>query len=283
MLDRMSDSRRNRWIGFGVAGALGWFLLPSCGPLRVPMGSTKVTFYNVYYLNPSPRETVDVIEAEDPDILCLRELMPDVAAEFESRLSARYPYRDLRAEGGWGVGIASKYPILRTELYEEKPVTKPAMDATIQLGDKTIRFGCVHLTPPFEKQYEGEGFFAAMKHTRAIRREQGETIATFYDGVTDPIVIAGDFNEGTRGGSLRALAAAGFRDSCDGSDARCARTYRWKSWLPSVKRIDHVYGRGVSFAAANVGGRGGSDHYAISTWFTPASASDPGSTPPAPR
>jgi endonuclease/exonuclease/phosphatase (EEP) superfamily protein YafD len=34
-----------------------------------------------------------------------------------------------------------------------------------------------------------------------------------------------------------------------------------------VVRIDHVYGRGVSFAAANVGGRGGSDHYAVSTWF----------------
>src|SRR6185503_7302030 len=109
--------------------SLSWVYLPGCGPLRVPMGSTKVTIYNVYYLNASPRETVDVIEAEDPDLLCLRERPENVEAELVSRLGSRYPYRDLRAEGGFGVGIASKHPILETKVYDETPTAKPAMDA----------------------------------------------------------------------------------------------------------------------------------------------------------
>lgn len=225
--------------------------------------------YNVLYDAKDVQASLDVIEKEQPDLLCLRELTPGFAEAFRKRLGLKYPYSVLAPRTGtWGVGIASRHPLLRTQRFPERPHKLPAMEADVKLDGHTLKVVCVHLMPPGAKHRKSDDVFDAMEKNAELRTKQGQALMERYEDVQGPMLLLGDMNEGRGGGALKAFASAGFQHACDGPKASCGNTWPGATTvLPAVVQIDHILGRGLTFEDAREVREGGSDHYPVVTRF----------------
>ncbi len=246
------------------------FLMTSTAPAPPP-GPYKAMAYNVLYEAPAEdvEKSLDVIEREKPDVLCLRELTPGFAQAFRKRLGKEFPYSVLMPQKGtWGVGIASRHPLLRTELFPEKPHRLPAMEADVKLGGRRLKVVCVHLMAPGAKHRKSDGLLESMEKNAELREKQGKALMERYSKEKAPLLLLGDMNEGRDAAAMRVFSAARFSDSCDGPKASCGPTWPGaSSALPAVVQIDHILGRGLTFAEARVLRSGGSDHYPIRAFF----------------
>ncbi|PTL85097.1 hypothetical protein DAT35_05230 [Vitiosangium sp. GDMCC 1.1324] len=228
--------------------------------------------YNVLYDAPAEdvEKSLDVIEKEKPDILCLRELTPGFAKAFRKRLGKEYPHTVLAPRGGtWGVGIASRHPLLRTERFPEKPHRLPAMEADLKLDGRELKVVCVHLMAPGAKHTRSESLLESLEKNEKLREKQSKALMSRYEDEKKPLLLLGDMNEGRRAPAMKAFAAAGFVHSCDGPVTSCGNTWPGANTaLLSVVEIDHILGRGLTFSEARVLRSGGSDHYPVRALFS---------------
>lgn len=257
----------------GLAVVLSWALPGSIPADSRPAGSPvrlSVIAYNVLYTSPDPDRSVDLLAQEDADLICLRELTPAFVKRFEARLGERYPHRVMKPKRGtWGVGIASKHPIVRHQHFPQKPHRLPALEARIKTDTGALTLVCVHLMPPIAKHRKKDGLLTTMGKNEALREAQARYLIGRYVDLKQPLLIAGDFNEGESDRAIKVLRDAGFALACDGELADCGATWPGATTIaPAVFRIDHILGRGVQFSSAQVIKGGGSDHYPVRSLFT---------------
>jgi endonuclease/exonuclease/phosphatase (EEP) superfamily protein YafD len=225
--------------------------------------------YNVLYDAKDVDASLDVIAEQKPDILCLRELTPAFAQAFRKRFALKYPHISfVPRQGTWGVGIASRHPILRMQRFPERPHRLPAMEADIQVDGRRLKVVCVHLLPPVGKHRKTDGFFETVEKNAEVRAKQGQFLVERYEEVRGPVLLLGDMNEGREGEAMKAFGKAGFLHACDGPRAACGNTWPGATTvLPAVVEIDHILGRGLTFEGARVVREGGSDHFPVVTRF----------------
>ncbi|MCP3102319.1 endonuclease/exonuclease/phosphatase family protein [Myxococcus sp. K15C18031901] len=237
------------------------------GAVPEPREPLRVMTYNVLY-SASEEEvgrSLDVIEQEAPDILCLRELTPRFANAFRKRLGAKYPHtRLLPRKGTWGMGIASKYPVTRAEPFAQKPHRMPGLEAEVRVGRRGLKVACVHLMAPGALHAKDDDLFQSMAKNAVLRGKQGEALVRRYAKEKGPLLLLGDMNEERSGEAMKAFAAAGFDHACDGLEAKCGATWPGAtSMLPAVVEIDHILARRLTLSDAKVLRTGGSDHYPV--------------------
>src|SRR5262245_18968586 len=119
-----------------------WLLLSSLFSCATPgprPGELRVMAYNVLYDAPDPAASVALIEEQDPDIVCLREVRPPFVRALK-KLQDLYPHRVVRAktQGTWGAALISKHPILESNTFAAKPMRLPALEATIDVRGRPI-------------------------------------------------------------------------------------------------------------------------------------------------
>ncbi|MCY1073500.1 endonuclease/exonuclease/phosphatase family protein [Archangium lansingense] len=236
-----------------------------------PTWPFKAMAYNVLYDAPAEdiEKSLEVIEKEKPDVLCLRELTPTFAKAFRKRLGKEYPHTVLTPRRGtWGMGIASRHPLLRTESFPEKPHRIPGMEADVKLGGKRMKVVCVHLMAPGAKHIKTDGLLESLEKNAKLRAKQGKALMERYANEKAPILLLGDMNEGRQADAMKTFATAGFTHSCDGPSASCGNTWPGANTaLPAVVEIDHILGRGLTFSEARVLRSGGSDHFPVRALF----------------
>jgi endonuclease/exonuclease/phosphatase (EEP) superfamily protein YafD len=258
-------------------------LLLACGTTPAsPPQPYKAMTYNVLYSSPEEdvQKSLDVIEKEQPDILCLRELTPRFTRAFRKRLGKEYPHSVLLPrKGTWGVGIASRHRLLRSELFPQEPHRLPALEADVRLGKQKLKVVCVHLMAPGSTHRKGDTLLDAIPKNAVLREKQGKALVKRYEKEQGPLLLLGDMNEGRSGEAMLAFAAANFAHSCDGPAQRCGETWPGATtFLPSIVEIDHILGRKLTFSEAKVLRQGGSDHYPVTARFdfAPPLAEKPG-------
>ncbi len=247
-------------------------LLAACGSGDGPPSAGSPPFkaltYNVLY-DASPEDverSVDVIEAAKPDVLCLRELRPRFARAFEKRLGREYRQRHLQThKGSWGVGIATRHRLLRTEVFPQRPHRMPAMEADVLVNGRKLKVVCVHLMAPGSVHRKGEGLLESLPKNAELRDKQGQALVARYAKEKLPVLLLGDMNEGRSGAAMQSFAAAGFLHACEGPEARCGAT--WSAKALTFVEIDHILGRGLTLSGARVLEAGGSDHYPVEALF----------------
>lgn len=246
---------------------LTWVLSLQESAAPSPPKPVTVMTYNVLYSAPEEdvQRSLDVIEKEAPDILCLRELTPRFVRAFRKRLGKQFPHvRLVPRKGTWGVGIASRYRLLRTEHFPQTPHRMPALDADVRLGEHLVKVACVHLMAPGARHQRADDLLTSMEKNAVLRHRQAEALMRRYSRWRGPVLMLGDMNEGRSGKAMEAFASAGFQHACDGPDAACGATWPGSaSVLPSVVEIDHVLGRELRLTGAKVLRAGGSDHDAV--------------------
>ncbi len=226
----------------------GGLFLPRIGSAGAEDGlPLKVMTLNVLYTNDDGAGIEEIVRAESPDLICLQELNPRLAADLVGRLAADYPhYVLLPAESVIGQGVFSRYPL--EDLGQiPGPGWRHAQMVTVTLDGRSVLVLNAHAWTTwlsFRSDYWGPaGFLESFR----VREEQArlwlERVAE-YDG---PVILAGDFNCTDQNGSYRLLAGQlhdAYREAGWGlGHTFPAFSAEWE-WLPvpsRLFRLDYVW------------------------------------------
>ncbi|MFW2343564.1 endonuclease/exonuclease/phosphatase family protein [Brevundimonas sp.] len=254
--------KRPRLMVVALAGLLICVaaVLPQAEPARGAPDRTApvLTVYsaNLHADNADVEAIAASIREADPDIIILIEL-GSRAFSARDRFLTGYPYRQSSEKivppGSRGsVLIASRYPL--------SPVERPrdqlsALHANADTPLGTLHLVGVHMTRPWPFQYQWGQIIHA------------ELLADRLEGVTGPVLVAGDFNAVSSARIGRQIKAQ------TGLTPAGAWPGTWPTDLPSWMGlgIDHQWrSDDLVFLSRRIGRRTGSDHYPVVTRITRA-------------
>lgn len=184
------------WIAIALAaGIFAWLW----GGLFMPKGAARrdnpsqratltVMTYNLLGYHDFADAIIANVQAEDPDLVLLQELNPEVAKAIENDLNEAYPYQILHPlKGAAGMGVISRYPISESgeDLSGEWPYTPQILDLRWQ-GEviKVINF---HMVPTTSANAQ------VITRTFELRNTQAQSLIN-YAQQAGPSIIGGDAN-----------------------------------------------------------------------------------------
>jgi len=168
-----------------------WISLP---PARAadPAAQLTVLSWNLEYGARPGEDAIEGLRELDLDVVALQELSPNHASaiQVDANLRLRFPYRELvPAEGVFGMGLLSAYPILRAELTGD-PM---AIEAVLDVRGTPITVITAHPLPGRIRTLGGVpiGFDPASRDT-ALSRLRTTVDAAIARNET--VIVVGDFN-----------------------------------------------------------------------------------------
>lgn len=247
-------------------------LLAGCAARPAPAAprstaTLTVASYNLNYGLAGDAATLAALRATDADVLVLQEVSDAWAATLDRALRDRWPHRCV-ARSDWPAGggsIRSRFPLEGCARSPSPSGWFPALAATVRSPVGAVRVVNVHLRP-------ARGGVAVLADLGALPAVHRDEIRTHLGRLTvegQPMILAGDFNEGDGEGAVGELAARGWA-SAVARHAPEATTWRWPAVaMPIEKRLDHVlYTPGaLDCFAAEVRRGGRSDHQPVVARF----------------
>ncbi|MFY1700863.1 endonuclease/exonuclease/phosphatase family protein [Micromonospora sp. WMMA1923] len=199
---------------------------------------------------------VDLVRADEVDILVMQEFTPDLAAELDRRgLAGLLPHRQSNPQVGT-VGSA---------LYARLPVTDGGIRHNRGGWGFSQAYGTVTLpgAPPVRVESAHPSAPYAIDQVGPWRADLAAQPPATPDGMLQ--ILAGDFNATLDHAPLRALLDTGYADAADAVGAGLVGT--WGPYdgdlIPPVV-IDHVLvDRRIAVRSVEVHAVGGSDHRAV--------------------
>ena len=194
----------------------------------------------------------DALRTLDADLVFLQELSARQAAAIEACTELPFPHRALFPRGIPGKGLLARFP-LQDVRFEELDDGATVLDAVLLAPRGEIRLVDVHS----RMQLAVLGpWCQGSDHIERWARDLPETT---------PILLAGDFNVGTRTPVVASLRAAGFHEAFEQVGAGLGLSFpvflRYRALpLPPLVRIDHVWTRGLEPLDARLLPDVGSDH-----------------------
>ncbi len=186
---------RRRWpvVLVSLPAALTFLLgygesfLPRSIPVKPAVHSLRFLTYNVHSESVSIQPMLDVIRAENADVVALQEVSPAMADVLATQLIDRYPYQALHpnfVNPIWGQGVLSRYPIVEDEYW------------VMSLGHQRVKIDrmgiplVLYNTHPVHPFLLREGkVFDMQPHQREVQEVLQRAVLD-----DDAILIAGDFN-----------------------------------------------------------------------------------------
>jgi endonuclease/exonuclease/phosphatase (EEP) superfamily protein YafD len=235
--------------------------LPRPSTVLADNSSFKVMSYNIWRGNDKPQTALALIRQEQPDILLLQELRPYIAQELKQGLAALYPNQELYFiyEPSQGQGVISRYPL---EPIENSLQRGQAQKVRVEMPGGSLQVWNTHLSRPFRWRRQAA---------------QVEELIQAASGVTEPLIIGGDFNTTDQSEVYRSLsqhlsnahweAGWGFGFSYPSPE----RTLNRDISIPTpMIRIDHLFHNESLFVqnAKTLSDSGGSDHFPVIAKFS---------------
>jgi len=157
-------------------------LLPVSPPNDAEYAELTVLNSNLLLVNTNYQAQLDIIAAQDPDLIAFQEYTHDWHAQMSQQLSD-YPHRFTEPTGGsFGIAIYSKYPINNGVVEQFTHKSYPVLSANIQINEYRIRVMAVHPPPPSQKKLY------------LNRNEYMERIAIESKMQDGAVLVLGDFN-----------------------------------------------------------------------------------------
>ena len=208
---------------------------------------------NVWAANPTPDAVLQLVRAEDPDLVVLVDAKRRRWRPVLAELGALYPHH---APSSWRAGapviLFSRHPVVAAEVVQPPGGRRPYLMAELTVGGQPLVVVAVHPSSPSPTE---------PGHSRRRNRELDHIAAVVSD--TDrPVIVAGDFNTTPWSPHFRDLVAAGgLRNAARGH----GYVATWPTWFwPALIPIDHVLLKGrLAVTAVRPGPPVGSDHFPI--------------------
>lgn len=227
----------------------------------------SVMTYNVFFRNSIPARSLKVIENFAPDILLVQELTPAWKEELDKAFAGRYPYTRIKAtEGTHGIGIYSKYPILRSEVLNNSSGRPFAQVLELKIGSKKVQLINAHLASPAVAVEDPDNFMHHYRSNYDVRYEQLQEInrvASAKAHAFDAQMVVGDLNTTTFEPIYRDFKKSWvnlYEEAGQGSGFSFPNT----SKMAPILSLDYIFGRGLlEGIEVSVIGGGSSDHLAV--------------------
>lgn len=247
--------RERKWAApFLVLGIWQtWFVLASLqGPehLEAREGDLKLLSANVLTSNADPRPLLDLVAAEQPDLLLLLEVSEGWLEKL-APLHAQFPHRLDHPRGdNFGISVWSRIPMDAAAVWiggEEIP----SIVASIH-GDHAFTLFAIHPLPP------------ARKRMARSRDRQLNAIAERVRKTEGPVLVAGDANA-----TPWSEPMLRFREQTGLRTARTSLVATWPTSAPPLGiQIDQVLvSGGLEVVSCIRGVDIGSDHWPLVTRF----------------
>jgi endonuclease/exonuclease/phosphatase (EEP) superfamily protein YafD len=240
---------------FALAQVLPWYFAAETAPADPGRRWTRLLVSNVYYGNREHDRLLDLVRAEDPDVVGLVEVSSRWLRKLKP-LRETYPYHyEMPDEFHAGLALYSRLPIENAHalaLGDEHP--SPAIAATLRTPDGEVEIVLAHPTSPIGAAYiarRNVQLAALARHAREAQR---------------PLVLAGDLNVTMWNDAYRPL-----EDEARLRNARRGRGVApsWPAIGPFGVPIDHILASpGVQLRNFRTLPGIGSDHLPVAAEFT---------------
>jgi len=245
--------RMPRW----ALAALVLFLIHVWQPLAmyvpVPVSEkegtvpVKLLLANVLSSNQDHAALLELIAAEDPDVICVQEVSAHWA-EALTVLESRYPtHHVVPRNDNFGIALYSRLatepPV---ELFEEQ-FGVPALSVVAKSGQRRLHLLTLHTLPPLGADYT------------AVNNAQLRAAGAWVQSQKYPVVLLGDLNT-----TMYSPAFQSLKSTANLKDARrgFGPLGTWPNYVPMLRLpLDHgLVSESVSVRACRLGPDIGSDH-----------------------
>ncbi len=245
-------------------------------PIVAASGEKTIRIFagNAWAHNAQPDLLEQRLRESGADVLCLEEIMPDLAATLLPKLRDLYPYEAFQKEKNRkGDNFTlSKYPIVSSEYVELKiPDAASPVRSVINMDGQLITVYTVHLLWPVAKEYVTAlsmdwNMRVVLGFDDTLRNQQIDRLLSHLKSEPYPYVVAGDFNTSDFSVTYSKLTAV-LHDSFAeggvglGGSWPVAHARGLPPWLPPLIRIDYIWHNdGLRTIRAWQGAETGSDH-----------------------
>lgn len=240
---------------------------------QVPEPEVSVRILTANLLVDSGEATLleQVVEAEQPDIVAVQELGPEMATRVARTLSRRYPYQALYPYGGpLGIGILSRFPMYASRPQVNGPGTCYCQESVLDIDGHRVTLTNMH---PYAPSIDYRSLGPIPVPTRfdtQLQRQAVQAVLRRIETLSGPILLVGDLNTSDRQPAYASLSEH-LRDTYRERGRGLGYTFP-VGWsfplgaehtfpLPPILRIDYVWHNDAwAGRAAWVGSLVGSDH-----------------------
>ncbi|NIV18698.1 MAG: hypothetical protein GWN47_09910 [Woeseiaceae bacterium] len=151
----------------------------------------KLLSSNVYAGNENSEALLDLITAEQADLVFLQEVTSRRAKEL-AQLHEAYPYSlNIPREDNFGIAVLSRRPFENARIIESPPLKLPTLVVEVRIFGKAVTLVTTHLMPPLEDA----GYDARNIHLLSV--------AEMIRSISGPRVLIGDLNTAMWGRNYR--------------------------------------------------------------------------------
>jgi len=222
-----------------------WYLPPK--PDAAGSEELKLLHANVLSSNTQHQRLVDLVAAEDPDMIFLQEITDHWLLGLEP-LVQDYPFTYASARSGnFGIAVYSRIPFDSVSHVDSPPFGYPTITATARIGERDVTLISSHPTIPLGKQMY------------TARNQQTSSLLDLLQAADRPVVLLGDLNATVWDMHLRKLThSAGLANARQGFGVLPT----WPTFMPiAMIPIDHVLvSEGISVTSMKTAKSIGSDH-----------------------
>ncbi len=200
------------------------------------------------------QKVLDVIKAQNADIVLLQEFNPYLYKTISDGLTLLYPYGSQDAEGSRFKSVFSRYPIDEYEQLTTGTEVHPICSMRVLIGGIKYRIVNCHLMSNnfsivYRDYLKGNGrmltglrkAFELVKQGYKKRQEQAEMLIGYLQKYEEPVLICGDFNEVGGAKTLNLFRKKGLVDTWWKIGHGFGFTYKG---LNMRFRLDHIlYGK----------------------------------------
>lgn len=176
------------WLAVAVVAVAinAWFVAPWFlgDPQGTPAGADRdlrLMVLNVRGSNEQFKPVLELLRRDRPDLVVLNEVDPAWLEQIRG-LAAGYEIYDTPTQGEFGVLLLSRRPIESVEIETFTDRWSPSIVARLDVGGQPAVLIATHPPAPLDSE------------TWENRNEHLLELAQYVDGLTDPVLVAGDLN-----------------------------------------------------------------------------------------
>ena len=206
----------------------------------------RVVSLNVSITNPHQAAVLDVLRAENPDVIVLIEVDSAWTSALES-LRTTYPVQLFSPrDDNFGLAFLSRVPLQSLELIQTSEHATPSALARLTLDGRELAILAIHPPPPINGEM-------------AAARDEGlQGAATLVASMKIPVLLIGDLNATPWSQGLRLLRDG---SNLDYRSPDAAWTPTWNARTPFAIPLDHaLVTPPLVVASRHIGPDVGSDH-----------------------